>query len=241
MDSYKTTSDAYAAALTVLLDSPDFLCSPRGLPCHELMNWLFVVEHPKRGSIVTASAERNMKLASYLAAEERLYLAGERRAAVWAEQASKFWEKIANDDGTINSNYGWLTMYNRCLPGRKTPWEWARDRLIADRDSRQAYVRVSLPEHQWAGNKDQVCTMHVTFMLRDDLLHETVVMRSNDVVRGLAYDMPWWCLFLEMMVEELNCRKLPCRVGTYSHLAHSLHLYERDVAVAEEMLGRIKS
>jgi len=238
MDSFQTTSAAYAAVLTTLLDSPDFASSPRGLPCRELMNWLFVVEHPASGPVVTASAKRNGKLAAYLAAEEKLYLAGERRAVVWAEQASKFWAKLANPDGTVNSNYGWLTMHRRSLPGQKTPWEWARDSLLSDHDSRQAYVRVSLPEHQWDGNKDQVCTMHVMLMLREGRLHETVVMRSNDVVRGLAYDMPWWCLFLEMMVDELNQLGLPCEVGTYSHLAHSLHLYERDAAVAKEMLGR---
>lgn len=238
MDSFITPSDAYAAALATLLDSPDFVASPRGLPCRELMNWLFVVERPSSGPIVTASAARNEKLARYLAAEERLYLSGELRASVWAEQASKFWGKIANPDGTINSNYGWLTMYNRSLPKGRTPWEWARDSLLADPDSRQAYVRVSLPEHQWMGNRDQVCTMHVMLMLRSGRLHSTVVMRSNDAVRGLAYDMPWWCRCLETMVDDLRGGGLACEVGTYSHLAHSLHLYDRDVRVVEEMLGR---
>lgn len=238
MDSFTTTSDAYAAALSTLLDSPDFICSPRGQPCRELMNWLFVVERPMVGPIVTASPDRNKKLAAYLQIEERLYLSGERRASEWAAQASKFWGKLANPDGTINSNYGWLTMHSKSLPGGRTPWEWAKDSLLSDGDSRQAYVRVSLPEHQWDGNKDQVCTMHVMFMLRGGKLHETVVMRSNDVVRGLTYDMPWWCKCLDMMVDELNAAGLRCVKGTYSHLAHSLHLYEKDRGIAEEMLRR---
>ena len=238
MNSFETTHEAYAAALSTSLDSPDFTCSPRGQLCHELMNWLFVVERPSASSIVTASSRRNETMAAYLAAEKKLYLSGELRASVWASHASKFWGNLANPDGTINSNYGWLTLYNHSLPHGKTPWEWARDSLLSDSDSRQAYVRVSLPVHQWDKNKDQVCTMHVMFMLREGRLHETVVMRSNDVVRGLAYDMPWWCLFLERMVDELRQHGLVCDVGTYSHLAHSLHLYDRDVDVAEKMLGR---
>jgi thymidylate synthase len=76
-------------------------------------------------------------------------------------------------------------------------------------------------------------------MLRKNQLHETVVMRSNDVVRGLAYDMPWWCLCLDKMVSDLNENGLNCQKGTYSHFTHSLHLYERDIPLVQEMLGEL--
>jgi len=191
MDNFLTVSDAYIATLTTLLDLPDFLCSPRGQSCFEKMNYLFTVEQPTSGPIITMSQKRNVKLAEYLAVEERLFLSGELRVSIWIEQASKFWAKLADSNGLISSNYGWLTMYNKSLPDNKTPWEWAKTSLLKDPDSRQAFVRVSLPEHQWLKNKDQVCIMHVMFMLRENKLHATVVMRSNDVVKGLVYDMPW--------------------------------------------------
>jgi thymidylate synthase len=234
-------SSAYLEILKILLSSvsSEFICSPRNSPCYELMNYLFTVKQPTAGPIITKSITRNQKLASYLDAENYLYLTGEMKASVWEEKASKFWGKLANPDGTINSNYGWLTMFNRSLPNGLTPWEWAKNSLLLDHDSRQAYVRVALPEHQWQGNKDQVCTMHVMFMLRKNYLHETVVMRSNDVVRGLAYDMPWWCLCLDKMVSDLNENGLSCQKGTYSHFAHSLHLYERDIPLVQEMLGEL--
>lgn len=234
MNTFSTTSEAYLTTLQTVLDEPDFVCRPRGLPCRELMNWLFKVERPVSSPIVTASERRNAQIAKYQAAETRLYLAGELSAEVWAAEASKFWAKIANDDGTINSNYGWLALYNRSLPDGLTPWEWAKRSLTEDPDSRQGYVRFSLPSHQRFGTKDQVCTMHLMFILRNERLHATTVMRSNDVVRGLVYDMLWFCLLLERMAGELGVG-----VGTYSHLAHSLHLYERDIGVAREMLGRV--
>lgn len=233
MLNFTTVSEAYQALLAILIDQPEFQCRPRNQLCHELMNCLFTVQNPSDGPIITKSAVRNETMSCYLAVEKELYLSGELRAEVWAEKASKFWLKLANPDGTINSNYGWLAFKNRSLPFDMTPWDWAKESLLRDRDTRQAYVRLALPEHQWSENKDQVCTMHVMFLIRDGRLHATTVMRSNDIVRGLAYDMPWFCYMLIQMADEIKIT-----VGTYSHFAHSLHLYDRDRLLAKEMLGR---
>lgn len=233
MNIFRTTNEAYLAALARLLDYPDWKVGPRGMATRELMNWQIAVEEPSSDPIVTKNSQRNWAIARYQQAETELYDAGEMRADVWAERASKFWAGLANPDGTINSNYGHLMFLNRSLPGMLTPYEWARDRLLQDRDTRQAFVRVSLPEHQWAGTRDQVCTMHVMFMIRAERLHATTVMRSCDVVKGLVYDVPWFCRVQARMSADVG---VP--VGTYAHFCHSLHLYERDVALAEQMLGR---
>lgn len=233
MDSFVTMSQMYLAALATLLDDPDFRCSPRKMGCSEMMNWPLVVEQPDDCAIITRSPERNEVMKDYLEVERSLYLSGELRVDEWVRRASKFWAGVANPDGTINSNYGWLALVDRSLPDSLTPWEWARESLLSDRDSRQAFVRFSQPRHQWRGNRDQVCTMHLMFMVRGDRLHATAVMRSCDVVKGLAYDAPWFCHLLLRMAAEVEER-----VGTYTHLAHSLHLYDRDRAVAELMLGR---
>lgn len=233
MVTYQTTSAAYLGTLATLLDHPRYVVAPRGLTCREVVDYRFQVLDPRTGPVETLSPSRNGTMAAYLAAEERLYASGELRASVWAEEASRFWGKIANADGTINSNYGYLVHMRRSLPGDRTPWEWARDSILADPDTRQAYVRFALPEHQREGNADQVCTLHVNFVVREGRLHATAVMRSNDVVKGLAYDMPYFVSLLHRMAGEVGRP-----VGTYTHMAHSMHLYERDVPVAEEMLGR---
>lgn len=231
--TFRTTSIAYLAALEDLVDRPQFRVSPRGLPCREVLDYRLAVEEPSDGPVVTMDLARNAVLARYLEAEVRLYLSGERRATVWAAEASKFWGGLADADGNVTSNYGYLMLMNRSLPGGLTPWEWARESLLRDRDSRQAFVRVSLPEHQYAGNPDQPCTMHVMYAVRDGLLRSTAVMRSCDVVRGLAYDMPWFCRCHLRMAREVGAG-----VGPYAHLAHSLHLYDRDLPTALSMLGR---
>lgn len=232
MKTYETTSEAYLALLHEVLYTPDHESSPRGLPCRELIDHQFRVARPSRHALRTHDPDRDRRMARYLEIERALYLQGELSAERWAREASSFWAQLANPDGTINSNYGFLALQDRSLPEGRTPYEWARHCLVDDRDTRQAFVRVSQPRHQWAGNRDQVCTMHVNFRLRLTALHATCVMRSCDIVKGLAYDMPWWCDVLGMLARDVGAE-----VGTYTHYCHSLHLYERDVPTARRMLG----
>ena len=154
------------------------------------------------------------------------------------------WQEIANPDGTVNSAYGHLIWnvascgnYNYSSMETCTPWQWAVDSLIDDRDSRQAFVRFSLPEHQWHGNRDQVCTMHMNFLIRDDRLHACVVMRSQDVVRGLVYDLPFFCLLQSMMLGELREAYPNLELGEYRHLSHSMHMYVEDTDMVKRMIG----
>ena len=118
-----------------------------------------------------------------------------------------------------------------------TPWEWAKESLLADKDTRQAIIRFNLPEHCWIGNKDFTCTLTGNFLIRDDKLLLTMVMRSNDVVYGLAYDLPWFCSLMDKMLEELKPTYPNLQKGTYTHFAHSLHMYDKDESTIKSMLG----
>lgn len=217
---------------------------PRGQSTLESMNFVGIVNKPSSSPIQTKCPDRNRKIERYTAAEFGLYGRGENRAEEFAKHAA-FWREIANPDGTVNSAYGYL-IWQKTLhsfgsadwaPPYLTPWKWAAVSLAQDKDTRQAYLRFSLPEHQWFGNKDQVCTMHGQFLIREDRLYLTMVMRSNDIVRGLVYDMPWFCYLQEKMVEELKPLYPDLQIGTYTHIAHSLHLYERDISLVYDMLG----
>ena len=130
-------------------------------------------------------------------------------------------------DGSI-----WMDM-----PIRRTPWEWCLESLKNDKDTRQAILRFSLPEHQWMGNKDQTCTMHGNFLIRDDKLNLSIVMRSNDLVRGLVYDLPWFCGLIDKMIVDLRDAYPTLKKGTYTHTVHSLHIYEKDEKTILKMLG----
>jgi thymidylate synthase len=122
-----------------------------------------------------------------------------------------------------------------------TPWEWAIESLLTDKDTRQAVMHFALPEHKWVGNKDQVCTLTGNWLIREDKLHLSIVMRSNDIVLGLVYDMPWFCSLMDKMLEELKPIYPTLKKGSYTHLAHSAHVYEKDEKTILGMLGQSES
>ena len=207
-----------------------------------------MVENPISEPIVTADPARNEVLKRYFANEKVLYASMTNSAEEFGK-ASKFWLDLANPDGTINSAYGHLIWqvpslghaeFEEAVNGKaamRTPWEWAIQSLLADIDTRQAVMPFALPHHYWRGNKDQVCTMHGIFQVRNSQLNFTVVMRSNDITFGLAYDMPWFIFLQDKMLEVLKPTYPGLSKGKYTHFAHSLHLYESDFEKARLMLG----
>lgn len=228
--------EAYIRALSDVYYNPTYKAAPRGLGIRERVDYMFTIMNPTADPIVTCDEERNKVIQAYTLKEMALYNSGTNKAEDFAK-ASSFWNKIANSDGTINSAYGYLIWTKRSCRSMDTQWEWARQSLINDKDTRQAFMRFSLPDHQFWGNKDQVCTMHGNFLIREDKLHLTIVMRSNDLVLGLVYDLPWFCSLMDKMVEELKPYYPTLTKGHYTHLAHSMHIYDRDEEKVKGMLG----
>ena len=79
--------------------------------------------------------------------------------------------------------------------------------------------------------KDTPCTLSLQFLLRDGRLNLTTTMRSNDVWTGVPYDMFSFCSMQVMMAMTLGVG-----VGTYTHQAGSLHIYERNLPDGEKTL-----
>jgi thymidylate synthase len=79
---------------------------------------------------------------------------------------------------------------------------------------------------------DVPCACTLQFLLRSGSLDAVVYMRSNDVVWGLPYDV-----FLFTMLQEMLAVSLGVKVGTYFHTVASLHLYEKHLALARNVLA----
>jgi thymidylate synthase len=69
-------------------------------------------------------------------------------------------------------------------------------------------------------------------MLRQDRLHMFINMRSNDAFLGLPHD-----IFCFTMIQEIVARTLSVELGSYKHVAGSLHLYDTDTEAAQQFLG----
>jgi len=246
MKIFDNVNQAYLAILEDMLYNYDFITNPRGLKTYEKTDYLFKIENPLPEIIITENSERNKTIEKYSKIEFDLYESKKNDVESF-KKASCFWEKIANKDGTINSAYGFLIWANKSLGNKKfsefekcTPWTWCVNSLKKDINTRQAHLKFSLPEHLYVENKDVVCTQHINFIIRKDKINCCVVMRSQDCVKGLVYDMPWFIHLLFKMKDELINVYPNLKIGTYSHFVHSLHIYEKDVDVVKKMLGEIE-
>lgn len=156
-----------------------------------------------------------------------------RRELKWYESQSlnvydimppvpKTWRDVADRQGFINSNYGYL-LYSK---ENGSQYANVRSELNTNRDGRKAtaiYTRPTM-HTDWFHNErsDFVCTNAVNYFIRGEELHAVVQMRSNDVVFGYRNDYAWQRHVLERLAHDTYC--LP---GPIIWQAASLHVYER--------------
>jgi thymidylate synthase len=105
-----------------------------------------------------------------------------------------------------------------------------RRQLKVDPDTRQAVAAIWRVDDLWAHTRDLPCTTSMQFLLRDGALQLHVTMRSNDVWWGWSYDAFQFTRLQVAMADSLGVG-----VGPYVHRAGSLHLYERDLAAADDL------
>lgn len=187
----------------------------------EILNAAFEIEDPTR-SIVT-SPIRKMPM-RYAVGELAWYLSGSNRVRDIAQFAPK-WREISDDGITNNSAYGHRILHQFCFD----QWEYVKQMLIDHPDSRQAIIHIKDPSNK--PTKDVPCTVYLQFLLRDNKLHLSVHMRSNDIWMGVPYDMFSFCFLQMKMAMELGVG-----IGSYTHYAGSLHLYQRDFNTALERM-----
>jgi thymidylate synthase len=240
---FKTPSEAYLALLKDVLENPEYICSPRGQKVYEVTDAIVEIEEPNSSPLVTKDEARNKVIADYTAKEKALYSSMSNRVEDF-EKISKFWGKLANPDGTVNSAYGYLIKGladhgNSEFEGAmRTPWQWCVESLKADKDTRQAIMRFSRPEHFYKGVKDFTCTTHGNWLIRENTLSLSIVMRSNDLVKGFVFDVTFFIGLMVEMLEELKVVYPDLKMGKYTHTAHSLHIYESTVDTVKKMIGQ---
>lgn len=135
------------------------------------------------------------------------------------------WERMSDDGETVNSCYGHKIHYFFGFD----QWQDVKERLIEDPSSRQAIIHIKDPRPVSMPTNDTPCTLTLQFLQREGKLHLIVNMRSNDLWFGMPYDMFSFCSLQVKMAMELGLE-----VGTYTHVAGSLHVYERDLCKAHK-------
>lgn len=227
-----TYADLYNELVLKLLGYPEYVDSPRGQKTHEITNITMKLTNPKSNMFKNAARDIPKK---YLAAELLWYFSGRNDLDFIGKYAS-FWKNIVNADDTLNSAYGNLIFNKRDSGNMESQWKWAYDSLVNDKDSRQALLHFNRPEHQFEGNKDFVCTLNGVFLIRDNKLHFSTIMRSNDVYFGLTFDLPFFTLLQQQMHRHLVSVYPGLELGTYTQFDISLHAYERNFEKLSKMI-----
>lgn len=223
---------AYKDLLRDLLYDPEYTVKPRDMEVKEITNCVVHVERPL---VNLFKNEHRSSKQKYIAAELLWYFSG-TNDPTFIENYASLWKNLHNKDGTVNSAYGNL-IFSEKTHGM-TQYQWVIESLKRDRDSRQAFMHFNKPSHQFFDNKDQVCTMNAVFHIRENMLNMTLNMRSNDVIYGFPTD---WAFFsvLQYHVYLHLLRYYPnLMLGSYTHISHSMHLYERHYSVVKDMLSK---
>lgn len=137
-------------------------------------------------------------------------------------ETPKIWRHVADKDGHINSNYGFLM--------------WSEEnydqihsviaQLRMQPEGRRAvavYTRPSIHvEWNQNGRSDFICTNAVNYYQRGGEVHAVVQMRSNDAVFGFRNDLAWQKYLLDFVAGELELEP-----GVITWQPGSIHVYAR--------------
>lgn len=229
MRKFKNFTDCYLALIREVYNDYEYESSPRGQKIREKLGVSFTIDNPRhRYPFVWG---RNFS-PTYLAAEMVWYLSG-NNSTEWISNYSKFWSNISDDGKTANSAYGARIFHTNPIiaGGRLNQWDFVKDELTRDPDSRRAIIHLRTPDDSVDAKLDVPCTLSLQFFIRDAQLHMIVNMRSSDLIFGIAYDIPAFTFFQEMLALELGVG-----LGTYTHCSNSLHIYERHFKMCRVIL-----
>jgi len=217
----QTVSDIRAKLIQKYKDQ-DFVTDKTGVKTIELIGESFVADED------WIIREPNYE---YIERELQWYESQSRYVEDIPGDTPAIWRQVADSDGRINSNYGYLiwseengNQYNNVLA-----------ELSNNPNSRRAvmiYNRPSMHKDYCAdGMSDFICTYANTFLIRNGKLISHYLMRSNDCVFGYTADVHW-----AMHVQKMLAADLGVEAGNLIWTATSLHAYEKHFSHIEKLI-----
>lgn len=219
----KTIDEAWENLYNIITSGYELTQESRdGAVVGEIINSITVIEDPTR--CILRSKIRNLPM-RYMIGELLWYLSGNPSLDA-IRLYTKAWDRMSDNGKTVNSNYGYRiqNMVDE-VDGLKFNQLEMVERILSEHpESRQAVIHIKqardLIDHP---SKDVNCTVCLQFFIRDGKLYCTTYMRSNDLWMGFPNDV-----FQFTCIQIYLAMKLGVELGTYTHIAGSLHLYERD-------------
>ena len=225
MQLYYDLNTAFTEEL-VKLRSGGLIVRSRGSEQSELLFSNFALVDPTKLQILAPARRFNSE---YATIEWLWYLSRNPKVNNIGKYA-KIWRDIQDSFGEVESNYG-TYIFDHSL----NQWSWVIEELTKDKDSRRATIAINNKDHKNRNPKDYPCTHYLHFFIRDDELHMGAYMRSNDAIFGFCNDVYNFCLFQQLMLNELRVYYPNLSLGSYYHSAGSFHVYERHYKMMDKI------
>ncbi|MFE7117199.1 thymidylate synthase [Streptomyces sp. NPDC057654] len=227
--SVPTLQDAYLAVIEQVAHRHEYINAPRGNASRECLNVGFTLADPT--ARVPYLASRKVNIVFHFA-EALWYLWGRDDLEMMAYYAPQMRAYSADGKTMGGSAYG--TRLFRAVSGAKrSAFDQVLDVLRNDPSTKRAVLTMFRPEElAIPDNPDVSCALALQFLLREGRLHAVCHMRANDADQGLLSDV-----FSFTLLQEFAARQLGVQLGTYTHLAGSMHIGDRDMPRVERVLA----
>jgi len=184
-----------------------------------LFNVGFTIHKPQLNIISDKKRGWNLE---YAEAEWEWYMTGDPSINTLGNLYGKvpeIWKRMADEDGNVNSNYGWQWERNNQL-------DYVIDKLKKYKHTRHAAISIYDGKEHDQFATDTPCTYAVQFTNVENRLNMCVTMRSNDLWYGFCNDQYQFSKLLELV-----CERTGIAMGTYYHFAHNLHIYSNKLGL----------
>ena len=184
-----------------------------------LFNVGFTIHKPQLNIISDKKRGWNLE---YAEAEWEWYMTGDPSINTLGNLYGKvpeIWKRMADEDGNVNSNYGWQWQRNNQL-------DYVIDKLKKYKHTRHAAISIYDGKEHNQFATDTPCTYAVQFTNVENGLNMCVTMRSNDLWYGFCNDQYQFSKLLELV-----CKQTGLDMGTYFHFAHNLHIYSNKLGL----------
>ena len=178
-----------------------------------LFNVGFYITDPKDRKIINRERKWNEE---YAEAEWQWYLSGDASIHKLGDiygKVPEIWKRMADQNGHVNSNYGYQWQRNAQL-------DMVVEMLKHNPDTRQACISIYDGKEISGYAFDTPCTYAVQFTIVHGRLDMCVTMRSNDLWYGFCNDQ-----YQFSKLQETVSERLEIETGVYYHFAHNMHLY----------------
>jgi len=182
-----------------------------------LFNVGFYMTDPEDRKIINRERKWNEE---YAEAEWQWYLTGDPKVSTLGDiygRVPEIWKRMADENGKVNSNYGYQWERNRQLDN-------VVEILSANPSSRQACISIYDGKEMDIQAFDTPCTYAIQFTILNGRLDMCITMRSNDLWYGFCNDQ-----YQFSKLQEMVSKRLEIETGVYYHFAHNMHLYNNKI------------